>query len=150
MFISFGSIEQLRNVAKEVEKFSREFKELDENNNPIYDFKELPVVKAIATEKIHGTNGAVCKTIEDGEEQFWVQSRKRIITVEQDNAGCATDALYKKKYWDEIIDKLVKQYNIDLSENYVSVYFEWAGENIQKNACIEGFKKSAFILDILK
>jgi len=146
-FISFGSIDQMRTVVKNV-KHSASYKGVDEDGNVIFDkTAKMPKINAIASEKIHGSNAGVCYSEPDG---FWVQSRKNIITPEKDNAGCAFSAYENKDAWMEIILALADEYDINLKENIISVYYEWAGGNIQKNACVSGYKKSAFIFQFFK
>lgn len=59
-FISFGKIRQFRDfVTGSKQRF--QFVGLDENGKSIYDHnKLLPKVSVSLTEKIHGTNAAVC------------------------------------------------------------------------------------------
>ena len=86
------------------------------------EFRKWPSIKrdnplsCTITEKIDGTNG--CIVIEEG-EIVGVQSRKRFITVEDDNFGFAQ--------WVE--DN--KEDLLSLGDGYH--YGEWAGEGIQKN-----------------
>jgi len=146
-FISFGSIEQFRTIVQKIQRQSQ-FKGLDENGEPIIDKDaKLPTVIVTGSEKIHGTNGSICYSNPDG---FWVQSRKNIITPEKDNAGCALTQETNKDVWMDIINALAKEYNINLDENIISIYFEWAGGNIQKNACVSRLDKMAFIFQHFK
>jgi hypothetical protein len=147
-FISFGSIEQFSTVVKNVKRTAQFVSYNEETKEVIVDKDaKMPVVTATGSEKIHGTNAAVCYSEPDG---FWVQSRKNIITPEKDNAGCAFVAYENKDAWMEIILALADEYDINLKENIISVYYEWAGGNIQKNACVSGYKKSAFIFQFFK
>jgi hypothetical protein len=115
---------------------------------PQYDSScTLPVITAIGTEKIHGTNAAVCYSESDG---FWVQSRKGIITPEKDNAGCAFMATAVEHIWIFLIQKLANEYAIDLKTNVISLYFEWCGGNIQKLAAVSGLSKRAIIFQHFK
>lgn len=107
----------------------------------------MPRVKAIGTEKIHGTNASVCYSIPDG---FWVQSRKNIITPKQDNAGCALVAHQKENVWIGIITALAEEHGIDLNENIITVYFEWCGGSIQKKSAVSGMEKMAIIFRTFK
>jgi len=83
--------------------------------------------KATITEKIDGTNA--CVIIKEG-EIVGVQSRKRLITVEDDNYGFA--AWVERNH-----DDLLK-----LGEGYH--YGEWAGLGIQKNP--HGLPEKIFFL----
>lgn len=103
---------------------------------------KLPTIEFNATEKIHGTNAAVCYSIIDG---FWVQSRERILTLESDNLGCAFAAYKNEEEWIEIIIRLARYNNIDLSSNIISIYYEWAGGSIQKKSALTGLDKRAII-----
>jgi len=96
---------------------------------------------------VHNSNGSVCFSEPDG---FWVQSRKNIITPEKDNAACAFAAMANEKEWMEIISSLSDEHNIDLDKEIITVYFEWCGGNIQKNACVSGLDKMAVIFKYFK
>lgn len=145
--INMGSIEQFRTVVKNVQWMSQ-YQGKDEDGNPIMDrAAKAPTIKVVGTEKIHGTNAAVCFSNPDG---FWVQSRKNIITPEKDNAGCAFAAEQNKDAWMKIIKALAAEYSINLDENIISIYFEWCGGNIQKNACVSGLDKMAIIFKHFK
>ncbi len=146
--INFGSIEQFRNIVKNVRSSSQYIGFDEVENKPIFDDTiKFPIITAIGTEKIHGTNAAVCFNSVDG---FWVQSRENIITVEKDNAGCALAVESKKEQWMDIIHELAKEYNIDMFNNIISIYFEWAGGNIQKNSALSGLNKKAIIFKHFK
>ena len=86
------------------------------------EFKAWPKIprespfKATITEKINGTNS--CITIQDG-EIIGVQSRKRLITPEDDNYGFAA--------WLQSNEVEL----LGLGDGYH--YGEWAGLGIQKN-----------------
>ena len=146
--INMGSIEQFRTIVKNVQR-TAQFVSYNEETKEVITNKEakMPVITVIGTEKIHGTNAAVCYSNPDG---FWVQSRKNIITPEKDNAGCAFQAMANKEQWMGIINALAKEYNIDLNENIISVYFEWSGGNIQKNSALTGLDKKAIIFQYFK
>jgi len=145
-FINMGSIKAFRNVVKDLGHQAR-FQGLDEDGNPIYREVKLPTLVATGSEKVHGTNAAVCFSKPDG---FWVQSRKNIITPEKDNAGCAFQVMAVQAGWMEIVFDLADEYNINLDEEIITVYFEWAGGNIQKNACLSGLDKRAVIFRYFK
>lgn len=147
-FISFGSIDQFRTIIKNVQHtacyigYDKELQRPQLNKDA-----KMPKVVATASEKIHGTNAAVCYSNPDG---FWVQSRKNIINTEKDNAGCAFATMQNKKEWMSIINKLASEYEISLDNNIISIYFEWAGGNIQKNSALSGLDKKAVIFQYFK
>jgi len=103
----------------------------------------LPVIKFIGTEKHHGTNAAVC--FKPVENIIWFQSRERVLSLIQDNAGfCA----FGEKYKDRFI-KLCKNINrLYPSTGVIQVYGEWAGSNIQKSVGLNNLQKTFFIFDI--
>jgi len=147
-FITFGSISQFRAIVKNTTQnyqfvgFDEETKECIVDRDAV-----MPVVEAIGSEKIHGTNAATCYSSQDG---LWVQSRKNIITPEKDNAGCAFAVYQNEAEWKQIINSLAEEYKIDLTKNIISVYFEWCGGNIQSNSCVTGLDKMAIIFRYFK
>ena len=84
---AFPDIQQFRQVIRNVSIRSH-FVGLDANGEPVYDSnKPMPVLKYHGTQKLHGTNSAICLGSETGE--ISLQSREQIITLEKDNAGFA-------------------------------------------------------------
>ncbi len=82
--IKFGSIVQLRNIVKQVEY---DVKHTFIDGEDVFDHSiKLPEIEFDATVKIHGTNASVVYN-KDG--SYYVQSRNRIISVNDDNAGFA-------------------------------------------------------------
>ena len=141
--INFGSIKQFRDIVRDIEHLTRfEGKDVRTGKN-IYNNNPLPVLTISGTEKIHGTNGAVCFNKLDG---FWVQSKKKIITPEKDNAGCAFFCYQNEDAWKLLIHQLSSDYEIDLDKYTITIYFEFAGGNIQKNSACSGLDKRAIIL----
>lgn len=146
--IKYNSIEQYRTIVKNVQHQAQYVGYNEDTKEVIYDrTMKNPTVVVTASEKIHGTNAAFCMSIPDG---FWVQSRENIITPESDNAGCAFTAYQNEQHWQQIIFKLADEYNIDLNENIISVYYEWSGGNIQKNSALSGLDKRSVIFQHFK
>ena len=147
-FISFGAIEQFGSVVKTITHeaqyvgWDEEAQESSININA-----EMPVIVATGTEKIHGTNAAVCYSVADG---FWIQSRKQIITTDNDNVGCASAVIENEGTWIAVIAQLAIAHDIDLTQSVISVYFEWGGGNIQKNSALTGLDKRAMIFQYFK
>jgi hypothetical protein len=118
----------------------------DENNNPIYDENiKLPIVKAIGTEKIHGTNGSVAF---DNINGIRAQSKTSIITIEKDNAGFAFFVLKNKDIFLSLINKIIERENINKNENTIVIYGEWAGKGIQKNMAYNKLDKFFVIFGV--
>lgn len=131
--INYGKINQFRQTIKDIAYLACE--------------DALPELSFIGTEKIHGTNAGVCYSEPDG---FWVQSRENIITQEKDNATCAFHAEANKTSWMNLIMQLAEAHNINLTTHIISLYFEWAGGNIQKASALTGLPKQAILFDHFK
>jgi hypothetical protein len=143
--IKYPSTPQFREVVVDVSR-RYNFSGLDENGNPIYDpSKPKPIIKFIGTVKLHGTSAAVLFNNKSG---LWCQSRGNIITPQSDNAGFAFFAESTKDSWLKIINEIRDKYNINLDDNTIGVYSEWAGGNIQKGVGITNIEKSCFIYGI--
>lgn len=120
-FIPFPSIEQYRNVIKEF----RYHKNLDPELNSVITFT--------GTIKLHGTNAGVVYVPETG--TVYAQSRHNIITPEKDNANFAK---YVDKHRTDII-RLMAEISAGLpGHDYLVLYGEWCGGNIQKGVGISG------------
>lgn len=146
--IKFPSISEFRGVVKSVD-LDTKFVRYDEiKNKVIYDHGiKCPIISVNATEKIHGTNAAVCFSNPDG---FWVQSKVNVLTPEKDNAGCAFYANSNNVEWFNIICLLAAEHDIDLNENIISVYYEWCGGGIQKKSAVTHLDKRAIIFQHFK
>lgn len=150
-FISFGSIEQFRNIVVDV-THAAHYVGQNENNEPIYDkTRKKPTLVFTLSEKIHGTNAGV-SFYEDGSDDgvFWVQSRNNIITPESDNAGCAFQATVKKEIWKRLIKNIAYEHDVDLTKNIITLFFEWCGGNIQKKSAVTGLDKRAIVFQHCK
>ncbi len=146
-FINYGSISQFRQIIKDI-SYQTYYTGSDEEDNPIYDKSlTLPIITAIGYEKIHGTNAAVCF---NNKTDFYIQSRKNIITTEKDNAACAFNATQNQSHWMKIINSLATFHNINLDTHIISIFFEWSGGNIQKLSAVTGLDKRAFIFPYFK
>jgi hypothetical protein len=143
--ISFPSIEQFRNVVASVNR-RHNFVGLDESGEAIYDTnREKPTLTFKGTVKLHGTNAGVCYNNVSG---LWAQSRENIITSQSDNAGFAFFVESNSDVFTDIINQIANRSNIDLDNNTISVYGEWAGGNIQKGVGITNLPKSFFIFGV--
>jgi hypothetical protein len=131
-FIGYGKIGQFRDVLHDIKK--------EYGDNP------LPTASCRYTEKIHGTNASVCF---DG-ENFWVQSRKNIITPEKDNAGCAFWCYANKDAWTIIAERLTGLHGINRETHIITIYFEWCGGSVQKTSACSGLGKRAVIFNYCK
>lgn len=143
--VKFPSIEQFRSVVATVLR-QYNFAGLDENGDAIYDTtRPKPTLTFKGTVKLHGTNAAVSGNLSDG---IWAQSRENIITPEKDNAGFAFFVESNKELFTELIASVFVKNEIDMLENTVTIYGEWAGGNIQKGVGITNIEKSFFIFGV--
>jgi RNA ligase len=143
--IKFPSIEQYRNIVKNIKDMTA-YEGKDENGNTIFNYdKEMPTLKFTGTTKLHGTNAGVSYDTSTGE--IWFQSRENIITPEKDNAGFAFFANSIKEELINFFNFLKSEFNIE--DSVISIFGEWAGPGIQKAVGISKIKeKSFFIFDI--
>ena len=144
--IKFGSIEQFRNIVKQI-KYNLQYIGDDANGELMYDTSiKLPIISAYGTEKIHGTFAGVA--IDNNE--MWVQSKNVIITVGEDHAGFAKFVNERKDAFHNILTKLASEYNIDLTKNKILLCGEFAGQGIQKNTALSGHEKCYHIFNYFK
>ena len=139
--IKWPSIEQFRNVVKNVQHKAR-FKGLDENGDAIFDpFIKLPKLKFEGTCKLHGTCAGVVLS-EDGE--MWFQSRENIITPEKDNAGFAMFGTANEFQFRDLLvtARSIARDAVDTSwKKDIVVWGEWCGNGIQKGVAISSLPK---------
>lgn len=143
--IKFPSIEQFRTVISNVNR-RYNFVGLDENGEAIYDPSlPKPVLKFKGTVKLHGTNAGVSYNAKSG---MWAQSRENIITPEKDNAGFAFFAHSHETEFLRLFFDVAGNEDIDLHNNTITIYGEWAGKGIQKGVGISEIEKTFFIFGV--
>lgn len=131
--ITFPEIGQFRQIIKLVTDNTR-YSGKDVNGDAIYDAsKRLPTLRFTGTVKLHGTNAGVTLT-KDGD--MYPQSRENVISVEKDNAGFAFFVESNKEVFKDFFKTL------DIRDaDYITIFGEWAGGNIQKGVAINGLPK---------
>jgi len=143
--ISFPSIDQFKTVVSNINR-KHNFVGLDENGDAIYDpSKPKPKLKFKGTVKLHGTNFGVCYNDISG---LWAQSRENIITPQSDNAASAFFVESNKEVFLDLFNQVKERLNLDLTQNTISIYGEWAGKGIQKSIAISNIDKSMFIFGV--
>lgn len=131
----YPSIEQFRNVIREV-KAIHDYKGKDEDGKAIYQHTEnYPILKFIGTVKLHGTNAGIVKY----KDRLEFQSRERVLTLNQDNAGFMTYMI------DKDLDNIFSKFNFNES---VAIFGEWCGGNIQKGVALNGLPKMFVIFGV--
>lgn len=132
----YPSIEQFRNLIKEV-RMAHDYKGKNEEGNPIYlNTEKYPVLKFTGTIKLHGTNSSIVK-YKEGNVEF--QSRERVLSIDQDNANFMQEMVKKD------LSFLFKDFEFN---EYVAIYGEWCGGNIQKGVAINGLDKMFVIFGV--
>lgn len=135
--IKYPKIGQLKDVVYEVRRRAT-FDGLDGDGNPQYKaVAKMPTLEFEGTVKLHGTNASV--VVDGGEVRY--QSRNRVITKEDDNAGFAA--------WAESGDWLGYATQFSKGEVPVIIYGEWCGEGIQSGVAISSLKKRFVIFSVL-
>lgn len=133
--IKFPHIDNFKSLEKNV-KTKTDFKGFDENGVPIYRHDELyPTITFIGTPKLHGTNAGIVR-YPDGKTVF--QSRERELSLLSDNAG------FMGTYASADLDYL---FNQPFNE-YMAVFGEWCGGNIQKGVALNQLPKMFVIFAV--
>lgn len=129
-FKKFPSIDQFRGVIKQIRDYSKKHG------------KPVPTLKFTGTVKLHGTNAAVGYCADT--DSIWVQSRERVITPFDDNAGFAR---YVEDNKDAFI-AFLRRYVDDTGR--VIVYGEWAGGSIQSGVALNQLPKQFYVFDMVR
>jgi hypothetical protein len=140
--IKFPSIEQFRTVVRHVQTHTR-FVSKDENDNAIYDeTKPLPTLKFRGTVKLHGTNAGIVYDMDT--DLFQYQSRERILTLTQDNAGFMLWAMNHESDWRYLVENLW----VPTGTKKIAIFGEWCGTGIQKGVAIAQLPKMFVIFAV--
>ena len=138
-FYKFPSIEQFRHQLKALKDFIYFSGLVDDE--PTFDYtRTLPTVAVNCTEKIHGTYAGVVYA----DSQLYAQSRNKVVTIGDDNAGFALFVEQHKTLLINICTILKQVYNLSDSDVIV-LSGEWAGGSIQKNSALSGVDKRFLI-----
>lgn len=139
--IKFPSVEQYRTAIKNVTDATR-WAGRDETGAPLFNSNPLPKVLYRGSVKGHGTNASVVFDTATG--GFEYQSRERVLSLTQDNAGFMLWASSKEKVFREICDNLP----VIVEPNKIVIYGEWSGKGIQKGVAISEVPKFFMIFGI--
>lgn len=133
----YPSIEQFRNVIRTVRSI-HDYVGKDENGDTIYKHtSNYPILSFKGTVKLHGTNASIVK-YSTGIVEY--QSRERVLTLDEDNSGFM--ATMSSKNLNSLFSNL--QY-----QDYIAIYGEWCGGNIQKGIAINGLDKMFVIFGVM-
>jgi hypothetical protein len=142
-FFSYPSTGQFANAIRHTKEKCR-FKGLTDSGEPIFNNKPLPKVLYRGTVKLHGTNSGIVLDLYTGD--FTFQSRERVLTIEQDNAGFMLAQLANLDVLKTIFAKLNKHVNPDATK--IVLFGEWCGGNIQKGVAITGLSKMMVLFGV--
>lgn len=127
--IKFPSIDQFRQIIREV-KTNHDYQGKSEDGSPIYQHNSpYPVIEFTGTVKLHGTNASIVK-YRDGRIEY--QSRERVLSLTQDNAGFMLAMMNKD------LGFMYKEIEF---KNYVAIFGEWCGQGIQKGVAVSQLPK---------
>ncbi|MFW6009367.1 MAG: RNA ligase family protein [archaeon] len=144
--IKYPEIKQFREAVESVKRKTQYVKTDEDTGYPVYDRNlKLPVLKAKGTVKLHGTNSSIAYNLKD---ELWIQSREKIINVNEDNAGFAFYVEKNKYFFTNLLIKKAEEFNIDLNNNTIVLYGEWCGEKIQKGVAINKLPKMFVIFGL--
>lgn len=129
----YPSIKQFRNIIHDV-RMHHDFKGIDEQTaDAVYQHTEdYPILKFKGTVKLHGTNAAIVKY----KDRIEYQSRERVLSLDHDNADFML-AMSNNSF--------IEEFDYLEFEDYIAVYGEWYGGNIQS---INKLPKMFVIFDI--
>lgn len=130
--IKFPSIEQYRNIIREV-KTNHDYQGKDESEQPIYQhLSPYPTIEFKGTVKLHGTNSSVVKY----KDRIEFQSRERVLSLQSDNYQFMLTMMNKNL--DFLFDR------IEFTD-HIAVFGEWIGQNIQSGVAVSNLSKSFVI-----
>lgn len=152
--IKFSSIEQFRNVIKEVQEFCKRKNGLRDETGELVLVQPktwiLPKLNFRGTVKLHGTNSAVRVSVDEPMEVGF-QSRNRTLNIENDNAGFALWASQYLGDWRSNAEAVKRGFDLwikDVSAKEVLFFGEWCGGNIQKGVALSGLPKMFVIFEV--
>ena len=138
----YPSIDQFRNLVKTI-VLSNSYEGRDENGNPIYNPLAIPPIVTInGTVKLHGSNSSI---VYDSEDNYYAQSRERVLSIESDNAGFCVFSHRVKSFVEPILKNILSDYESALS---VVIYGEWCGKGIQKSIGVSELDKMLVLFGI--
>lgn len=137
--IKFTSIDQYRNAVRDV-RSRAQYSGKNESGETVYDpLKPVPVLDFVGTVKLHGTNAAIVYS----RGGWWYQSRERVLTLEQDNAGFMRAMIDKG----DQVPLLVAHVHtwlapqLDIFGCEIAIFGEWCGQGIQKGVAVSTLPK---------
>lgn len=134
-FYPYCKIGQFKDAIQEVNK-------TDSSDDNILNYK--------GTVKLHGTNAAIVGIFSKGKIiDIYTQSRNRVLSIEEDNAGFAAFVHKKERKFLEKMLRLPFEYiGEPVQKTAIILYGEFCGGTIQKNVAVSQLQKMFVIFDI--
>ena len=138
----YPKIPQLKDVVYEVKQKSSY--EINDDGIAVASVKPLPTLDFVGTVKLHGTNAAVVQT----SAGIHFQSRNRILTLDNDNAGFAN--AMSELPWENAFEELRITHRMDFDKEpeTISIFGEWCGGNIQSGVALTQLEKQFVIFGL--
>lgn len=144
--IKFPSIEQFRAVIRHV-KTHAQYAGKDENGDVIYDqSKPIPTLKFRGTVKLHGTNAGIVYDV--ATDTFTYQSRERVLSLTQDNAGFMLAQMKHENVWRDVAHQVTREIMPHRNVTKVAIFGEWCGSGIQKGVALTQLPKMFIIFAV--
>lgn len=106
--------------------------------------KSKPTLTFNGTVKLHGT----CSTVVVNQNEYYAQSRERILSPTEDNAGFCFFATKNKDIISQMANKLALENNVDLSTHSIVLNGEWAGKGVQGKVAMSELPKAWFLFGV--
>jgi hypothetical protein len=147
--LPFPSINQFQNVITQVKR-KASFMGIDDAGEAIFNAAaKFPTLSFVGTVKLHGTNAAVVFS----PEGITYQSRERVLSAEQDNAGFYTHMSQQGDALRDLYATLVWGSSLGMQQTpantTIAVYGEWCGGNNQKSVAIAGLPKMFVVFAVM-
>ena len=113
-----------------------------------YELKPYPVMDFHGSVKVHGTNAAI---VISPAGDMYPQSRSRIVSISDDNAGFAAFVSRNNQQFLSIAETVygrLKDKGIDVDGKYIAIYGEWAGKGIQKGVAVSDADRFFMLFDV--
>lgn len=111
------------------------------DGEPMFDETiELPSINFNGTCKLHGTN---CSVTLNTRGDMYPQSREKLLSIEEDNAGFALFFNQKKSVFQKLFS--IIDFN---GYDFITIFGEWCGKGIQNKVAVSKLEKMFVIFDI--
>lgn len=143
MKTKYPSTEQFRNIVRLVRNEAA-FEGLDDDGDPIYNLApEYPIIDAVGTVKLHGTNAGVSYDIDN--DECYAHSRK--AKLDESKPGDLYGFVGFFNLYKEALCAMLNSFKDEnhLETGIVTMYGEWAGSGIQSGVGISKVPKKLYV-----